>query len=95
MDEPCIELLESEDGIIGDQRGIRLDAFIGDVEAGQEPFGQSIERAYLVSPLNFARNLATTDVPRFALKQGNFVEPWCVFSQEREGVDLCWLKMVA
>ena len=41
MDDLLIELLQPEDGIIGDERCIIPDVLIGDIETGQELFASS------------------------------------------------------
>ena len=57
MYESLIKLLQSEDRIVRDSRRIVLDTVIGDVQMGQQPSGELIERMELLSPAYFSRQL--------------------------------------
>jgi hypothetical protein len=90
MDDPLVELLQPEDRIIGDERCIIPDVLMGDIELGQERFGQFIERTYLVPPANFTGHLTGAKIPGVMLEAGDFVQPWRILQQDLEGVGLCW-----
>ena len=88
MDDSLVELLQPEDGIIGDERRIIPDVLIGDIELGQELFGQCIELLDLVPPANFTGHLTRAKIPGVTLEAGDFIQPWRILQQDLEGVGL-------
>ena len=82
MPESLIKLFQSEDRIVRDSRRIVLDTVSGDVQMGQQPSGELIERMELLSPAYFSRHLPPAKVFRFPLQECDFIQPLGILQEE-------------
>ncbi len=86
LNDLLLQLLQPEDGVVGHQRGVVLDALIGDVQVGQHPLGQVIQGADLLATLDFPFDFTEAEIFGLALEQRDLIQPLWIVHQTHKSL---------
>ncbi len=93
IDQPRVELLEAEDRIIADQRGIVFDAFIGNLQLRRDTLRQLIERAQVIATADFLAHFTQTEILGLMLEPRQCIQAIGIGEQGIEGGTLVRRQM--